>query len=636
MRSRHQLWPAATVSLGSLFWLGCSTAAAAQQFAPADDIIVTASRTGDPIQSFGGTVIEDDEIEILQPVSALDVLDRVSGVRAFDKGGVAGPSYVSIRGGEPNFTLVLLDGIRVNDPTNSRGGAFDFGQIDPFALDRIEVARGALSAVHGADALSGVINLRLRTLNVDERLLAGRAFADTRGGVGASATAGQGWSSGSLLASGSWYDSGELTKGSDLQRWQLFGRARQEFGLVAATALALHARMDRAVFPEDSGGPRLAVIRERERRDTDLTIAGLAVGRAGEGRWQPRLSLSWVRQDDDAATPAIAPGPVIGGVPAITADSRFDRVEATFENRFDLGQAADLAVGATWLREHGEAVGKIDFGFLIPADFEIEREVLGAFAEAAMRPAQWASVIVGGRFDDPSSQHPEWTGRAALRLTPFGNGPAVFASWAEGYKLPSLFALAYPIIANPDLRPERSQSYELGLEEQWGSGRGRVRLAYFHSRYRDLIDFDPEAFTNVNRSGVTAQGLEAELAVSLSSTVDLSGNLTYLDTSQPDGAAPLRSRPEWQGLAAVDWRPNARTEFYLGAAYTGAFFDSSVPTGLVTLDPRLEVTAGATVSLSDRVTFAVTARNLLSDSHEDAVGFPSPGRVLRASLSLRR
>ena len=621
---------------GPLAGLPLLLCAAQPAAAESDAIIVTAARTADATETLGGAVIDEEEIEILQPVSTLDLLDRVSGVRAFEKGRVAGPSYVSIRGGEPNFTLVLLDGIRVNDPTNSRGGAFDFGQIDPFALERIEIARGALSAVHGADALSGVINLRLRTLDADERLLAGRAFADTRGGLGASATAGQGWKSGSLLASGSWYDSGELTQGSDLRRWQLFGRARQELGPVAATALALHARTDRAVFPEDSGGPRLAVIREPEQRQTDLTIAGLALGRAGEGQWQPRLSLSWVRQDDDAATPAIAPGEVIGGVPAITADSRFERAEATFENRLDLGETADLAVGAAWLREHGRAVGNIDFGVLIPADFDIEREVLGAFAEAAIRPAPWASLILGARFDDPSSHSAEWTGRAALRLTPFVEGPAVFASWAEGYKLPSLYALAYPIIANPDLRPERSQSYELGVEERWSSGRSRVRLAYFHSRYRDLIDFDPKLFTNVNRSGVTAQGVEAELAFPLSSTLDFSGNITYLHTSQPDDAAPLRSRPEWQGLAALDWRPSERAKFYLGAAYTGAFFDSSVPTGLVTLDPRLEITAGASVNLSDRLRLALTAHNLLSDRNEDAVGFPSPGRVLRASLSLRR
>lgn len=601
-----------------------------------EQIIVTAGRTGDAINTLGGTAIEGDTIEVLQPISTLDVLDRAPGVRAFEKGGPGGPSYLSIRGGEPNFTLVLLDGLRVNDPTNSRGGAFDFSQIDPTTLERIEIAKGAFSAVHGADALSGVVNLRFRNFEEGERLLAGRAFADTRGGLGASASAGTGWSAGSLLASASWTDSGDLSEGSDLDRWQAFGRAQQTLGPVALSAFGLHARSDRSVFPEDSGGPRLAVIREREQRETELTVLGFNALGAGAGWWQPRLSAGWVRQDDRALTPAIAPGPVISGVPALAADSRFERVELTFANAIELDENAEVVVGASWLREKGEATGSIDFGFLIPADFTIDREMIGVFAETTVRPAPWALLTAGLRFDDPSSRSGEWTGRVGARIEPLSGGPALIASWSEGYKLPSLYALAYPIIANPDLKPERSESYEIGLEQRLGGGEGRARVTWFHSRYTDLIDFDPEAFTNVNRTRVTAQGVEAELSVPLSPNLDLAANLTYLDTDQPDDAAPLRSRPEWQGLAALDWRPTRRLGFYLSASYLSDFFDSSVPTGLVTLDGHTDVTAAATYRFNDMVQATLTARNILGGRYEEAVGFPAPGRVVRLSVSVRR
>lgn len=133
-------------------WLLSATAASAQQA-----IIVTASRTD---LAAGTTILDREDLDRTQPVTVLSSLDRLAGVRAFSKSGL---SYLSLRGGDPNFTLVLIEGVRVNDPTNSRGGAFDFEQIEPFALDRIEVARSALSAVHGADALSGVVHLRLRT-----------------------------------------------------------------------------------------------------------------------------------------------------------------------------------------------------------------------------------------------------------------------------------------------------------------------------------------------------------------------------------------------------------------------------------------------------------------------------------------
>lgn len=194
---------------------------AAGQAETVEPIIVTAGRTGDPLAAFGGAVINEAEIQVLQPTSTLELLDRVPGVRAFEKGGVAGASYLSLRGGEPNYTLVLLDGLRVNDPSNSRGGAFDFTQIDPLALERIEVARGALSAVHGADALSGVVSLRLRTPKEDVPHVSGHATIDTRGGVGGSASLDAGWNRGGVLASGGYASSGNLTEGSGLDRWQM-------------------------------------------------------------------------------------------------------------------------------------------------------------------------------------------------------------------------------------------------------------------------------------------------------------------------------------------------------------------------------------------------------------------------------
>lgn len=604
-----------------------------------DEIVVTAGRTGDPLRNFGGAFVDRESIEILQPISALDLLDRTPGVRAFEKGGTGGASYLSIRGGEPNFTLVLLDGIRVNDPMNSRGGAFDFGQIDPLALEGIEVAKGALSAVHGADALSGAVNLRLRRLEEEERLIAARATADTQGGAGGSAAIGSGWQSGDFLVSGSMYrndsDTEDFTDSSDLEREQLFGRINQELAGLRLSTLALRANSDRRLFPEDSGGPRLAVVRDRETRDTALALVGANIARAdSEADWQPELSLEWVRQDDNASTPPIAPGPTTDGVPAIAADSRFERREVTVANRLLVGQATEVAVGASVLREKGQATGSIDMGVPLPADFVIERDMIGGFAELSVRPEDWVLATLGARYDDPSTEQDEWTGRAALRFEPFVEAPALFLSWSEGFKLPSLYALAYPIIANPDLAPERSESYEIGLDTSWAGERGRARLSWFHSRYTDLIDFDPQLFTNVNRSRVTVQGVEAEAAAPLSDTFGLSGNVTYLQADQPVDAPPLRSRPEWQGVVSLDWRPHNRLDVFFSAAYTSAFFDSSVPTGLVTLEDRTEITAAATFRFNSAVSITVTGENVLSDSYENAIGFPAPERVIKASFAI--
>jgi outer membrane cobalamin receptor len=121
----------------------------------AEEILVTASRTAPD----GVAEVDEASLNRWPNTTVLPALNRLPGVRAFNKGG---QSYLSIEGGEPNYALVLLDGVRLNDPGNSQGGAFDFMQLPPAVLSRVAVSSGVLSATQGADALSGVVQMKLR------------------------------------------------------------------------------------------------------------------------------------------------------------------------------------------------------------------------------------------------------------------------------------------------------------------------------------------------------------------------------------------------------------------------------------------------------------------------------------------
>jgi outer membrane cobalamin receptor len=566
-------------------------------------IVVVGSRT-----LADGAALTAGDLARAQPVTVLDALDGLAGVRAFQKGGAGGGSYLSVRGGEPNFTLVLLDGFRVGDPTGTAGGAFDFAQLAPAAVGEVRLARGGVSAVQGADALSGVVDVRLRS--------PGEAFAevtvgaDGRGAVEASATAG----AAGLLASAGVYDSGDLTAGSDLRRVQGLVKADRAAGAVAVRGLLFAADTAREGFAEDSGGPRFAASRALETRDTRFVLAGVEATAAEPGPWRPRVLAAWSRQDVDADTPAIG-----AAVPAIRARSRFERVEASAELRRQTG-ALTLAGGAGLMREDGRGRGTVDIGFPLTADFDLVRDNFGLFGEATLAPAAGASVTVAVRRDDPQGQRPEWTGRASATLG------IAYAGWSEGYKLPSIFALAYPLIANPDLKPERSRTLEAGL------ARGGWRVGVFRTRFADLIDFDPARFTNVNRARVTTRGVEAEARGRVLPDVEARASVTLLDVDAP---TPLRQRPTWQGLGSATWA--ARPDLTLGATvrFNAAFDDSSVPTGLVRERGHAEVDLDAAVAVTERLSLRLLLANLTSADYANAVGFPAPGRVLRASLTTR-
>ena len=129
-----------------------------------EPVIVTATVAPTPLDRTTApvTVISREQIAAQQATSVTELLRQVPGVHIDQAGARGGISSVYVRGSDPNFTVVLIDGVKVNDPTNSRGGSFDFSTLSTDNIERIEIVRGPLSAVYGSDALGGVINIITR------------------------------------------------------------------------------------------------------------------------------------------------------------------------------------------------------------------------------------------------------------------------------------------------------------------------------------------------------------------------------------------------------------------------------------------------------------------------------------------
>jgi vitamin B12 transporter len=623
----------ALLPAGCVLAMLATPAMAAEAAAPDghQPITVTAARTAG-LAALGGVAVDTRAFERLAAPTALEALDRLPGVRAFAKGGAGGGSFLSVRGGEPNFTLVLLEGVRLNDPTNSAGGAFDFAQLDPALLGGAELVRGALSAVHGADALAGVVNLRLPRPRQDGWGGFGQLLGSTAGEAGLAAGTALRSEPTELLLAGAGWRSGGLTPGSRLRRAQGVAHGRVMLGPVQLDTLALASATGRDAFPEDGGGPRRSVLRATGRRDTRLALGSVGAAIAGGGPVNAALRLSVSRQIDDSDTPAIAPGPgAARGVPAIAARSRFDRLELTGDLAGTLSDTAmRWAAGASLLAEAGEGRGAVDLGVPVPADFRLSRRRAGGFAE--LKGAAGAlSLTAGARIDGGDGDRIRATGRGAARLS-LGEGWSLRAGVAQGFRLPSLYALAYPLIANPGLRPERGRSGELALEAPLPGG--QARLALFDSTWRDLIDFDPERFTNVNRARVRARGVEADLRARALPRLELSAAASFTDARNRDGP-PLRARPRWSASALAEWQAGERLLLWAQGRYVGQFGDFSVPTGPTTSAAHTTLDMGARRDLGERLALEARILNLTGADHEDAVGFPAPGRRLLVTLRAR-
>src|SRR5262245_141125 len=144
----------------SLFWILAAAGAAPAPPPPTtetDEIIVACSRLVTTSTDLGAnvTVLDREDFDAGKPAQLADVLRNVAGLHLDQVGGRGGTGSIYLRGADPNYTLVLVNGVRVNDPSNARGGSFDFSTFDVDDIEKIEVARGPYSGIFGGEALAG-------------------------------------------------------------------------------------------------------------------------------------------------------------------------------------------------------------------------------------------------------------------------------------------------------------------------------------------------------------------------------------------------------------------------------------------------------------------------------------------------
>ena len=601
-------------------------------------VVVTGSRVAAKPDELGAnvTVLEREYFDVEKPAKLSDALERVAGIHVDQVGGRGGTGSLYLRGADPNYTLVLVDGVRVNDPTNARGGSFDFSTFDMADVQRIEIARGPYSAIYGGDALAGVINIITRRAPLND------VQASLDASAGAFDTREIALNAAGPVASGTWSlgvsdtNEGEQIRGNEFESQRISAAYNTDFTEKTRLNLtARYAESERAGFPDDSGGYAFAAIRDAETRDAEETALGVSVEHdAGNAGFS--LALGYFNRDDHIDSPGVAPGvrdPF--GVPPSVVDSSIERFTATFTGTQRLSEMFSLAYGAEYQREKGSSEGELDFGggFTLPTSFDLERDSLAPFAEARMSTPFGLSAQAGVRVDKPDGQGSVTSPRLRVSYDLGGNGLRLAGSWGKAFKLPSLYALGHPLVGNPDLVPERGQSHELELSQSIADGKIQWSATWFESEFRNAIDFDsgPPPML-VNRNRVDTEGVELAGRYAVSDAWAVDGSVTHARSRIESTGGELRNRPDWRGGVGVHFSPLAALRFSASATYVGESFDSSIATGDLNLDAYTRLDVSAVWQLSEKFETWLAIDNLTDEKYQQFVGFESRGMLPRAGV----
>ncbi len=583
-------------------------------------------------------VVEAGDLEHLAVRDAADALRLVPGVWVLGNDSSAALAGASLRGGDANFTLVLIDGVPMADSTDQYGGAFPLGSVGAAEIERLEVVRGPLSSFYGSSSLAGAIQV---------------ITAAPRGAapfLGASADAGDHERRSGRL---SWGRAGESSDGSigaafreearrvgddALEQWTASGRMR--FSLGDASALRLSARLadwKANDYGDGSGGPvhGSGDLRSSDHRDFGLAAA---VDIGSGGAWSHMLRSSFYEHALDRSSPAIVPV-----VPPIAESTEFSDLRLAWTGEFVPAGGGpyapyEFSFGVEGLTEEGRNRSLLllppVFGGPVQGDYLIERDRAGVFGEWRWGGGGFVAEV-GGRADFFEGEGSEFSPRVGLRYAPEGGSWSVRASAGEAFRLPSLYALATPrsIGGNPTLEAETSAGADLGFEVHRADGSVSGGVTLFLNRFENLIDFDFDTFQIVNRSKVDAQGVEAFLVWNPSSRVGIDVRVTSQDTEDLATGRTLRRRPDLHGGVGVRIDISEAVRLGVEARHTGAFLDEQIPVPHVTSVAGRDLVGLSLVwQAADRWRISLRADNALDESYETQVGFPGPERSVRVGV----
>ena len=608
---------------------------------PVERVIVTGARAPIEASRLGSaaTVITRDEIERRQARYLTDLLRAVPGFAISLSGGVGSQAQARVRGGEANHMLVLVDGVRANDPATA--DEFRWEHFTTGNIERIEIVRGPQSALWGSEAIGAVVNVITRTESADPAI-DGYAEAGSNGtrNLGANASG----------RFGDWTFGGAIealeTNGTNVSR---IGDEDDGASLGAASIRMRYDGSDRVSLD--------AMLRASDATSefdpVDFLVTGLPTD--GDLESQSENLVGSVRAS------IAANDDVIWHLDAEYYDSKHENIvddawdSSTASERITYGFGADIRLGENALSlaiEHEdikfEQRGAIVFG---DPNQNQDMRIASAIAEYRWLAGARLTWILSGRYDSHSdfddaltgrlSAAYQWTARTRLRAG-IGTGQKIPTFTERFGFFPGQFG------GNPDLKPELSLSYDFGMDQDWLDGALSFSASLYWQELDDEIDglvFDPGTFlfTAENQSTVSERrGLELAADWRLSDAFGLGLDYTYANATEPGtggGTEAELRRPRHSGGISISYgAPDGRFEAMLLADYGGkrddVFFPPfPAPEQRVTLADYWLVDATALYRVTPSLTLFARATNLLDENYEQVFGYATPGRA--AYLGLR-
>ena len=628
---------AATIALSAAPALVQSTYAAEAEIqevlVSASLIPIAASRSANAI-----TVIDSEQLKLRAALSVSDLLRDVPGL-AVSRSGVQGSqTQIRARGSEANHLLVLIDGVEANDPSQS--DELNWGTLAADDIERIEVIRGAQSSMRGSDAMAGVVNIVTRGA---EQPFSAKFYTE----AGSFSTQRNGFSVGAtqddftlrLSVSDIQTDGDNISRTGDEKDGYENTSVNLKAGFAASESLtlSLSARQSDGMNEFDSDEDFDGFVEDQDRvSEFRNSTVGLQANYASvDGRWQHKLLVAQSKHDNEAFADGVK-----GNETASTKD-QYQYIGSMFWN----DGAQRVSVLAEREEEDYRQRGPLSWG--LDPNQDRERDTDSVAIEYRSDVSDNLSLALSSRYDDNSEFDSANTYRveAVYQLNDSARLRGAYGTAVKNPTFSERFGFYTNFIGNPNLEPEESTSWELGIDQQIGNW--NLSATLFDSELENEIDgfvFDAVniGYTAANKEGRSQrQGAELTAAISIDDSLSINAAYTYTDSVESDGTGGYRDevrRARHTGSLNLSWQALDNLHINTNAQYNGSQLDQffppwPAPSEMVTLSDYTLLNINANYSASDRLDIYLRLDNLLDKDYEEVFGYQTLG--FGASLGVR-
>lgn len=604
------------------------------------EVVVVANRAPVPLSTVGNsvTVLDAQDIQESQATIMSDLLAQTPGITVSRTGGVGQPTSVFIRGAESDQTVVVIDGVKMTDPSLP-GGGFDFEDLLIGNVSRIEILRGAQSTLYGSDAIGGVIDVA--TADPTQKSEGNASLEGGSHGTGDGA-ASVGGVSGPLMwrAAGSYYGTSGIPCFD-----QYFGGRRDcasqigngagqiRYDLTPDVQLDLRGYMVSARTDFDGYDTPTGALGD----DGEYGKTQQGIGYAGLTWWSPdhpfsnRLSVQYTGSETRNYDPN---GPANYGNPTMETFYGFGRnVREEYQGTWKFDDRGQVVFGAQ--NEHSTINTVSPFSPFLGTGVIVD----SGYIQGQYEVLKGLTLTAGGRYDHHDVYGGHGTGQfAAAWLLPDRN-TVLRASFGQGFKAPSLYQL-YSNYGNRALRPETANSWDAGIEHHALQNRLVASATYFQRTSNELIDFfdcftpaplcstEPFGYyANIARS--KAHGVELDSSFKATDQLTITANYTLTDTEDVSPGSStygneLPRRPADSANATVSYVWPVQLSTDIAVRYSAPSFDDAA--NQIRLGGYVLVDFRTSLPINDHLQIYARVENLTDRHYETAYEYGTLGR----------